>query len=57
MQNATDSHVPHIALHCKRKAASDLGIRGIWIGVLQRAAGENGLLCVIKSYGAKLLPV
>lgn len=50
-------HIVGVTTNSEGKAASDFRVVGLRIGVLQRAAGQHGLLRVVKGYRAELLPV
>ena len=51
------SHVVGITANSKGKAAADSRIFRGRVRVLQRAARKDGLLRLIKRYGAKLFPI
>ena len=51
------SHIPHVSFHSEGEAASDLRVLGVGIGVLERAAGQDGLLGMVKGDSTELLPV
>ena len=46
-----------VASYCKREAALNSWILGLVIWILQRAACQESLLGLVKSYGSEFLPV
>jgi hypothetical protein len=51
------SHVEGIALHSEGEATPYLRIFRIWVGVFERAAGQNSLLVVVERDCTELLPI